>query len=97
MTAGELIRAARTRANLSQLDLAKLLQIPRTQITRWEAGQVDPGFSTVRRVLRACGFDLSLALVLFEPDENREARLRELQLLTPQQRVQRMLDRLGKG
>lgn len=93
MTAGELIRAARTRANLSQLDLAKLLQIPRTQITRWEAGQVDPGFSTVRRVLRACGFDLSMELHPYTPDHAKLARLAELAALTPKERLDAALER----
>jgi len=93
MTAGEIIRAARTRANLSQLDLAKLLQIPRTQITRWEAGQVDPGFSTVRRVLRACGFDLSMELQPYAPDHAKLARLAELATLTPKERLDAALER----
>ncbi|MGD9572389.1 MAG: multiprotein-bridging factor 1 family protein [Thermoleophilia bacterium] len=94
MTSGELIRTARSRAGYSQAQLAERLSMPRSQIARWELDEVEPGLSTVRRVLQACGFDLSLALVAFEPDEGREARLRDLQRLTPQQRVQRMLDRL---
>jgi transcriptional regulator with XRE-family HTH domain len=92
MTAGELIRSARLRARLSQAELAERLSTPRSQIARWEADDVEPAFVTVRRVLRACGFDLSMALVPYEPDHDREARLRELQRLTPQERLRRMLD-----
>jgi transcriptional regulator with XRE-family HTH domain len=92
MTAGELIRSARLRARLSQAELAERLSTPRSQIARWEADDVEPGFATVRRVLRACGFDLSMALVPYAPDEERESRLRELQRLTPQERLQRMLE-----
>ena len=55
MTAGELIRSARSRAALAQHELAELLGTPRSQIARWEAGEVEPAFATVRRVLRACG------------------------------------------
>jgi transcriptional regulator with XRE-family HTH domain len=92
MTAGELIRSARLRARLSQAELAERLSTPRSQIARWEADDVEPGFATVRRVLRACGFDLSMALVPYAPDEDREARLRELQRLTPQERLHQMLE-----
>jgi transcriptional regulator with XRE-family HTH domain len=95
MTAGELIRSARSRASLSQADLAKALSTPRSQIARWEAGDVEPGFATVRRVLRACGFDLSMALVPFDPDAPREARLVELQRLTPKERLDQALVRGG--
>jgi hypothetical protein len=48
-------------------------------------------------VLRACGFDLSLALVAYEPDTEPEARLRALRRLTPQERLAEMLGRLDEG
>jgi transcriptional regulator with XRE-family HTH domain len=95
MTAGQLMRSARSRARLSQADLAELLQTPRSQIARWEADDVEPGFATVRRVLRACGFDLSMALIPFAPDEAQEARLAELQRLTPKERLDAALTRGG--
>jgi transcriptional regulator with XRE-family HTH domain len=97
MTSGELMRTARKRAGLSQQELAERLQMPRSQIARWEADGVDPGFAATRRVLRACGFDLSLALVAYEPDAEREARLRARQRLTPQERLTQMLGRVGEG
>jgi transcriptional regulator with XRE-family HTH domain len=97
MTAGELIRSARLRARLSQAELAERLSTPRSQIARWEADDVEPGFATVRRVLRACGFDLSMALVPYKPDEDLEMRLRKLQRLTPQERLRRMLEREEAG
>jgi hypothetical protein len=71
--------------------------MPRSQIARWELEDVEPALATVRRVLRACGFDLSMALVSFEPDQDREARLRDLQRLTPQERLRRMLGRDAEG
>jgi transcriptional regulator with XRE-family HTH domain len=97
MTSGELIRTARKRAGLSQAELAERLQMPRSQIARWEADTVEPGLATTRRVLRACGFDLSLALIPFAPDEEREERLSALQRLTPQERLRAMLDQLGEA
>jgi transcriptional regulator with XRE-family HTH domain len=95
VTAGELIRSARSRARLAQHELADLLGTPRSQIARWEAGEVEPAFATVRRVLRACGFDLSMALVPFDPDALQAARLVELSRLTPKERLDQALVRGG--
>lgn len=95
MTSGELMRTARKRAGLTQAELAERLSMPRSQIARWEADSFEPGLSTTRRVLRACGFDLSLELVAYEPDEAREERLAALRRLTPKERLAAMLDRLG--
>jgi transcriptional regulator with XRE-family HTH domain len=94
MTSAALIRAARLRAGLSQEELGERLRLPRTQIGRWEAGLVEPGFSTLRRVLQACGFDLSPTLVPHERDEEREQRLARIRQLSPQDRLQAMLGQL---
>jgi transcriptional regulator with XRE-family HTH domain len=94
MTSGELMRSARLRAGLSQGQVAERLGLPRSSVARWETDAVEPGLSTLRRVLQACGFDLSLALVPFERDPAREERLREAQRLAPQERLHEMVDRL---
>ena len=96
MTSGELIRAARLRAELSQAELADRLGLPASSIARWEMDRVEPGFSTLRRVLRACGFDISPTLVPFERDPERDARVKEIQRLTPQERLQSLLERLDE-
>ena len=93
MTSGELIRSARLRAGLSQEDLAERLRLPQSSIARWEVDAVEPGLSKVRLCLRACGFDLSLSLIPFERDPERDARVVEFQRLTPQERMRGMLDR----
>lgn len=95
MTAAELIRSARSRAALAQHELADLLGTPRSQVARWETGDVEPAFRTVRRALRACGFDLSMALVPFDPDAPPLARLSELSRLTPKERLDQALMRGG--
>jgi transcriptional regulator with XRE-family HTH domain len=95
VTAAELIRSARSRAGLAQHELARILDTPRSQIVRWEAGEVEPAFATVRRVLRSCGFDLSMALVPYAPDEGQQTRLAELQRLTPKERLDAALTRGG--
>ena len=96
MTTGELIRSARLRARLSQEELAERLHMPRSSIARWEAGAVEPGLSTTRSVLRACGFDISLSLLPYERDPDREERLDELQHQSPHERLRGMVDRLGE-
>jgi transcriptional regulator with XRE-family HTH domain len=94
VTSGELMRSARGRAGLSQGQVADRLALSRSQLARWESDGVEPPLSTVRRVLHACGFDLSLSLIAYEPDEEREERLRQLQRLTPQERLRAMLDQV---
>ncbi len=94
MTSGELIRAARLRAELSQEQLAERLGMPRSSIARWEVDKVEPGLSTLRRVLQACGYDLSLTLVPFERDPERDARVLEAQQRTPQERLRDLLVRI---
>jgi hypothetical protein len=59
--------------------------VPRSSIARWERGTVEPGFDTTRRLLRACGFDLSL--VRYKPDETVDDRLSGKLELTPQERL----------
>jgi transcriptional regulator with XRE-family HTH domain len=97
VTSGELIRAARLRAGLSQEELGERLGIPRSSIARWEVDRVEPGLSTLRRVLQACDFDLSLTLVPFERDPERDARVREAQKRTPQERLRHLLVRIEEG
>jgi transcriptional regulator with XRE-family HTH domain len=96
VTSGQLIRQARLTAGLSQAELAERVHLPRQQIVRWEGDSVEPGLSTLRRLLRACGFDLSLSLVPHNPDPEREARLDEIERQTPQERMGRLLKQLDR-
>jgi transcriptional regulator with XRE-family HTH domain len=95
VTSGEVIREARLLAGLSQHELAERVGVPRSSIARWERGTVEPGFDTTRRLLRACGFDLSL--VRYEPDEIVDIRLSGKLELTPQERLLAMLGEPGTG
>jgi transcriptional regulator with XRE-family HTH domain len=96
MTTGELIRSARLRAGYSQKELAQRLGMASSSIARWETDAVEPGFSTLRRVLQACGFDIPPVLVPYERDPVRDAQVQEMRELTPQERMKRLLDRLEK-
>jgi transcriptional regulator with XRE-family HTH domain len=95
VTGGEIIREGRLLAGLSQQDLAERAGVPRQSIVRWERGAVEPGFDTVRRLLRSCGFDVSL--VRYEPDATVDVRLSGKLELTPQERLLAMLGDPDKG
>ena len=92
-----LIREARLRAGLSQAELSERSGKDRAQIARWERDVVQPSFETLRELLRACGFDVELSLVPYEPDRDTDARLRELLQRTPQERLQAMLRARASG
>lgn len=94
MTSGQLIRQARLRAGLTQAELAERIKKPRQQVVRWESDTVEPGLSTLRRLLRACGFDVSVSLIPYAPDPEREARLEAIRRETPKERLARLLDEL---
>jgi transcriptional regulator with XRE-family HTH domain len=88
-----LLREARLRAGLSQVALAERSGKDRVQIGRWEAGQVAPSLDTLIELVRACGFDLPLILAPIPQVE--DGVLTELQRLSPERRLDRMLDRLA--
>jgi transcriptional regulator with XRE-family HTH domain len=93
MTSGELIRSARLRAGLSQGELAERLRLPVSSIGRWETDTVEPGYSTLRHILQACGFDLPAVLEPYEPDRELDAQIEQVRRLTPQERLAQMLAR----
>jgi transcriptional regulator with XRE-family HTH domain len=77
---------------LSQVQLSERSGKDRAQIARWERDVVTPSLETLREVLQACGFDLDLQLVLYQPPDARDdARLGKALSLTPQERLQAML------
>jgi transcriptional regulator with XRE-family HTH domain len=86
-----LIREARLRAGLSQGELSERSGKDRAQIARWERDVVQPSFETLRDLVRACGFDLDMTLVPYEPDDRATARLRKGLMRSPQERLQAML------
>jgi transcriptional regulator with XRE-family HTH domain len=84
-----LIREARLRAGLSQQELAARSGKDRTVIARWEQGAVAPSLDTLVELLRSCGFDIPLELVEYDPGP--DERIREIQMLAPERRVDRLL------
>ncbi len=86
-----MIREARLRAGLSQQELAAKSRKDRTVIARWEQGVVAPSIDTLVALLRVCGFDIPLELVPYDPAP--DERVREIQMLPPERRVDRLLER----
>jgi transcriptional regulator with XRE-family HTH domain len=89
-----IIREARTRARLSQAELALRVGRDRAQIARWESNAVQPAFETLVELVAACGFELDFLLRPREPDASEDARLGRSALRSPQERVRRMLQAL---
>ena len=67
------IREARTRAGLTQDELAERSGIARSLIARWEQGEVSPSIDNFLAVIEACGFEIPL--VLSERDTSLDERL----------------------
>lgn len=86
-----LIREARLRAGLSQVQLSERSGKDRAQLARWERDVVQPNFETLRELLRACGFDLEPTLVPYQADQQEDARFRKALRRSPQERIRAML------
>lgn len=61
-SSADLLYIARRRAALTQAELARRLRIPQSQVSRWERGAVSPSLETLRRVIRACGLELTIGM-----------------------------------
>lgn len=66
MQAAAVLREARRRAGLSQVDLARRARVAQPTISAYENGRRDPSWSTLSRLVAATGFELSVELVLAE-------------------------------
>ncbi len=66
MISGDLIKEARLRAGLTQIELGARLGKAQSVIARWERDEVLPSLETVRDVVRACGLDLTFFVSKFD-------------------------------
>ena len=86
MQSARLLRWARLHTRQSQAQLSEKTGIAQSTISRIEAGKFDPHFSVIRKLLRACGYDLELRPALgygWDRSELRQNGLRR----TPEQRI----------
>jgi transcriptional regulator with XRE-family HTH domain len=86
-----LLREARLRAGFSQLELAEVSGKDRTVIARYEQGVVAPSIDTLVELLRSCGFDVPLEMVPYDPGP--DERIRQIQMLSPDRRLDRLIER----
>ena len=61
-TAGAMLRRARKRAGLSQVDLAARAGVTQSVISAYESGQRQPSLPALARLIGAAGFELTLGL-----------------------------------
>lgn len=83
---GDLLREARRRAGLTQAELALRSGVGRSLISRYERGEVEPGLEAVRRLIRACGLELSFRLVNADADDHDLALIAASLAKSPAQR-----------
>ena len=88
MVSGILLREARLRSGLSQAELARRAGKARSAIGRWERGEVQPSFETLRELVRACGLEISYGL--YDHDANADSLIDASLAMTPDERFVRL-------
>ena len=89
MVSGDLLHEARLRAGLTQAELARRTGTARSQISRYERGDVLPSLETLRRLIGACGLELSFRIFNADLEEHDATLIAQTLRLTPEQRVDR--------
>lgn len=84
-----LLQAARTRAGLSQRELARRAGTAQSAVARIELGQTDPGVETLTRLLEAAGFEWRGELALRGvADTHMLEDVPRILALTPEERLE---------
>lgn len=91
MVSADLLREARLRAGLTQAELGRKAGIARSQISRYERGDVLPSLETLRRLIRACGLELGFRIFNADLEEHDATLIAQTLPLTPEERVDRAL------
>lgn len=79
----DVVHDLRTRAGLSQADLARRIGTTQSAVSRWENGHDEPRWSTLEHVASACGLR---ATIVVDEDVDR-AQLRAHLAMTPAGRL----------
>jgi transcriptional regulator with XRE-family HTH domain len=82
-----LLQNARERAGLSQRQLAKKARTAQSVVARIELGETSPSWSTLARLLKAAGFNLSAGLLRISVDPQLLDDVPRILALTPEQRL----------
>jgi transcriptional regulator with XRE-family HTH domain len=91
MISADLLRQARLQAGLTQRELARRVGRPQSQVARWESGRVEPSLETLRKLVRACGLELTYGLANY--DDSYVPYIERLLELSPQERIEDALER----
>ena len=89
MVSGDLLREARLRAGLTQGELAERVGTARSQISRYERGDVLPSLETLRRLIRACGLELGFRIFNADLEDHDTTLIGQTLSLTTEERVDR--------
>ena len=83
----KLLRSARERAGMTQRQLAKKARTAQSVVARIELGETSPSWSTLTRLLKAAGFNLSAGLRRIGVDPQLLDDVPRILALTPEQRL----------
>ena len=87
-TPGRLLREARSRAGLTQRELARRAETSQSVVARIEQGRSDPSSATLTRLLAAAGFELGTDLLpLAVADTHMLDDVARILSLTPEERL----------
>ena len=89
MVSGDLLREARLRAGLTQAELAARAATARSQISRYERGDVLPSLETLRRLIRCCGLELGFRIHHADLEDHDATLIAQAMLVSPEERVDR--------
>ncbi len=92
MISGNLIKEARLRAGMTQVELGLLTGNAQSVIARWERDEVSPSLETVREVIRACGLELTFFISKF--DDSNTAMIDDNLRLSTSERFESMMERV---
>jgi transcriptional regulator with XRE-family HTH domain len=85
---GRLLAQARSRAGLTQRELARRAGTSQSVVARIERGQTDPGAATLERLLAETGFELHVTLRPRRPTPSHMlADVARILSLTPEERL----------
>lgn len=85
--AAALVQIARLRAGLSQRELAERAAVPATMVSAYERDRRQPTVETLRKLVRAAGFELRMQLEPYDPHDDVLAALERDR--TPEERSRR--------
>ena len=91
MVSGDLLREARLRSGLTQAGLARRVGTARSQVSRYERGDVLPSLETLRRLIRACGLELGFRFANY--DDSYVEYIERYLALTPAERIRGAVER----